>query len=143
MSEMHYYLTLFPTESLIASMLDPDKFGAYMTTSSKRGSHERLVFIELDGGFSGDFDWNYAKERCVPHRNGEPKHSVYLSVYRVLEKIPFSAFRRMYLTTRTDGPWVSIKATSRRTGRETIPRVPGTLPRPATGCQFACSESFR
>ncbi len=107
MSDIHYYLTLFPTESLIASMLDADKFGAYMTTSSKRGSHERLIFIEVDGGFSADFDWDYAKERCIPHRNGEPKHSVYLSIYRVLEKVPFSALGNLYLTT-PDGRTIGL-----------------------------------
>lgn len=108
MSEIHYYLTLFPTETLIASMLDPEKFGAYMTTSSKRGSHERIIFAEVDGGFSGDFDWDYAVERCVPHRNGEPKHSVYLSVYRVLERVPFQALRELHLTT-PDGRTLSLK----------------------------------
>jgi hypothetical protein len=99
MSSIYYYLTLFPTETLIASMLDPEKFGAYMTTSSKRGSHERIIFAEVKGGFSKDFDWDYAKERCVPHRDGKPKHSVYLSVYRVLERVPFSALGDLHLTT--------------------------------------------
>jgi hypothetical protein len=42
---------------------------------------------------------NYLDRRCVPKSNGEPKSSVYLSVYRVLETIPLSALRDLYLTT--------------------------------------------
>ena len=45
--------------------------------------------------------------RCVPHANGEPKHSVYLSVYRVLEHVPLSALGSLYLATR-DGRVMEI-----------------------------------
>ncbi len=107
MSKIHYYLTVFPTEALIASMLNPEQFGYYMTTSSKRGSHERLIFIELEHEFPGEFDWAWAHERCVPHKNGQAKHSVYLSVYRVLEHVPLSAMGDMHLTT-PDGRTLSL-----------------------------------
>ena len=33
---LHYYLSIFPTEALIASELEPDQFGAYMATGSKK-----------------------------------------------------------------------------------------------------------
>ena len=97
---LHYYLSIFPTEALIASELGPDQFGAYMATGSKKGSAEQIIFIETEGGFGDFFDWDYAKEKCVPHPNGNPKHSVYLSVYRTLENIPLDKFGKMYLTTR-------------------------------------------
>lgn len=97
---VHYYFTLFPIEALVASQLDPAQFGAYMATGSKKGSFENIMFIEVDGGFGDFFDWNYAKEKCVPHQNGDPKNSLYLSVYRTLENIPLSAMRSLYLTTR-------------------------------------------
>ena len=35
---VHYYLSVFPMEALIASQLDPMHFGAYMATGSKKGS---------------------------------------------------------------------------------------------------------
>ena len=105
---LHYYLSIFPIEALIASELDPDQFGAYMATGSKKGSAEQIIFIETEGGFGEDFDWKYAEEKCVSHPNGNPKHSVYLSVYRTLEFIPLDKLGMMYLTTR-DGRVLGIK----------------------------------
>lgn len=97
---VHYYLSVFPLEALIASQLEPKQFGAYMATGSKRGSEEQIIFSEIEGGVGDYFDWDYAKERCVPHPNGNPKHSVYLGVYRVFEHIPLDALGSIYLTTR-------------------------------------------
>ncbi|HAK44667.1 MAG TPA: hypothetical protein DCO79_01930 [Spirochaeta sp.] len=97
---LHYYLSIFPTEALIASQLGPEQFGAYMATGSKKGSAEQIIFLEVEGGFDSDFDWDYAEEKCVAHPNGNPKHSVYLSVYRTLENIPLEKMGGMYLTTR-------------------------------------------
>jgi len=97
---VHYYVTLFPVEALIASQLDPIQFGSYMATGSKKGSYENIIFAEIDGGFGDYFDWQYAREKCVPHQNGDPKNSLYLSVYRTLEHVPLSAIRSLYLTTR-------------------------------------------
>lgn len=99
MSLIHYYLTVFPNELLVASMLEPDQFGAYLATSIKTGSHEQLIFVELTGEFGNDFDWDYAREQTVPHENGDPKNSVYLAVYRVLERIPLNKLGTLYMTT--------------------------------------------
>jgi len=38
-------------------------------------------------------------KRCVPKSDGSPKSSVYLSVYKVLEMIPLSALKSLYLTS--------------------------------------------
>ncbi|MBN2511290.1 MAG: hypothetical protein JXB03_13500 [Spirochaetales bacterium] len=107
---VHYYLTVFPMEALIASELSPVQFGSYMATGSKRGNSEISMFIEVDGKFGSDFDWQYAEQQCVPHSNGDPKHSVYLSVYRTLEKIPPAKMKSLYLTTR-DGRAYEINPT--------------------------------
>ncbi len=106
---VHYYLSVFPLEALIASQLEPRQFGSYMATGSKRGFEEQLVFTELKGEFGDHFDWEYARKRCVPHPNGDPKHSVYLSVYRVLEHIPVEQLGSIYLTTR-DGRSLELAA---------------------------------
>jgi hypothetical protein len=108
---INYYLSVFPMEALIASQLEPRQFGAYMATGSKKGSNEQIVFIELEGGFGSDFDWKDAEAKCVPHPNGDPKHSVYLGVYRVLERIPSNVLGAMYLTTR-DGRTIDIGKTA-------------------------------
>lgn len=100
--DTHYYLAIFPMEALIASQLNPQEFGSYMATGSKKGSAERLIFAELTGEFGSCFDWAHAAERCVRHPNGDPKNSVYLSVYRVLENVPMDVYKALYLTT-SDG----------------------------------------
>lgn len=105
--ETHYYLSVSPIEALIASQLNPTQFGSYMATGSKNGSYERIMFIEVDGGFGDYFDWAYSKERCVTHSDGRPKHSVWISVYRVLEHVPLEVMRSLYLTTK-DGRTLEI-----------------------------------
>ncbi len=106
--QTHFYLSVSPIEALIASQLEPIAFGQYMAIGSKNGSYERIMFMELEGGFGDYFDWAYAKERCVQHENGDPKHSVWMSVYRVLEHVPLSAMGTMYLTTK-DGRSLAIE----------------------------------
>ncbi|NBC30928.1 MAG: hypothetical protein GVY29_13165 [Spirochaetes bacterium] len=98
--EVHYYLSVNPLEALIASQLEPIQFGQYMSTGTKNGSYERIMFAELEGEFGNDFDWDYAKKRTVPHEDGRPKHSVWMSVYRSLEFVDLSKLKSLYLTTR-------------------------------------------
>lgn len=107
--DVYFYFSVFPMEALIASQLTPSQFGAYMATGSKKGSAEQIIFATLRAPFGADFDWEYAREHCVPHPNGDPKHSVYLSVYRVLEHIPVEAFDKLYLTTR-DGRTLELES---------------------------------
>lgn len=109
--QTHFYLSVSPIEALIASQLEPEQFGQYMAIGSKNGSYERIMFIELAGEFGNYFDWAYANERCVQHESGEPKHSVWISVYRVLEHVPLTAMGAMYLTTK-DGRSLRIDSTS-------------------------------
>ena len=97
--DTRFYLSIFPLEALIASQLPPEKFGQYMATGRKNGSYERLMFIEIEGGFGDYFDWKHAEKNCVRHENGEPKHSLWMSVYRTLEHVPLSALKELYLTT--------------------------------------------
>lgn len=97
---VHYYLSVFPMEAFIASELEPKQFGTYMATGSKRGAAEQVIFCEVAGENDEHFDWQYAKEKCVPHSYGDPKHSVYLGVYRVLEHISIENLGTMYLVTR-------------------------------------------
>ena len=96
---IYYYLSVFPVEALIASELQPEEFGSYMSIGSRKGSAEKMIFIRLKEEFGDHFDWEYAHRNCVPHADGRPKHSVYLSVYRVLEFVPLERMESMYLTT--------------------------------------------
>lgn len=102
----NYYLTIFPTEALVASQHDPEFFGTYMATGGRDGSSEIVMFLAVDPSFPG-FDWEYARTACVPHPDGRPKNSVYLSIYRALERVPFAALGDLHLTTR-DGRTLTI-----------------------------------
>ncbi len=96
---VHLYFSLIP-EALIASMLTPEQFGQYYATGHKYKSKGQAIFFEVDPSFRHDF---FAIEegikRCVPHPDGTPKNSVYISVYRVLEHLPVSALGQLYLNT--------------------------------------------
>ncbi len=59
------------------------------------------MFFELDPDFRDDFfRIQEGVDRCVPHEDGLPKSSIYISVYRVLENIPLDAIKKLYLVTR-------------------------------------------
>lgn len=115
--KQNFYLTVFPMEALIASQLEPEAFGTYMSIGARKGSAEALVFIHLKEA-SGPFNWDEARANCVPHEDGRSRNSFYLSIYRVLENLPTSALGSLYLVTRdgrslelTAAPWEDFSAT--------------------------------
>jgi len=96
---VYLYLSLIP-EALIASHLPPEAFGQYYATGHHFKSKGEAVFFEVDPAFRhGHFPIEEGLARCVPHPDGSPKNSVWLSVYRVLEHIPPSALGKLYLST--------------------------------------------
>jgi hypothetical protein len=109
--QQHLYLSLMP-EALIASMLEPEDFGNYYAVGNAGTGQGEAVFLEVDPAFrDGGFPIDAALSRCVPHKNGEPKHTVYISAYRVLERLPLSALGRLYLVTR-DGRSLALDRAS-------------------------------
>lgn len=105
--ETRFYLSIFPMEALIASQLEPEQFGQYMASGTKNGSYEKTTFIEIEGGFGDFFDWDHAKEQCITHASGEPKHSLWMSIYRTLENVPLDKLRKLHLVTN-DGRTLSL-----------------------------------
>ncbi len=106
--QQHLYLSLVP-EALIASMLPPDEFGAYYAVGTQSKTQGQAAFIEIDPSFK-HITMPVAEgfKRCIPHVDGAPKRSVYISVYRVLERIPMSAMGKLHLVTR-DGRSLGIE----------------------------------
>ena len=95
----YIYLTCTP-EALVASMLPPEGFGLYLSTGTKKRNKGQTIFFEVDlDSIENLIDMNSLNKRCVAKEDGSPKSSVYLSVYRVLETIPTSALKSLYLTT--------------------------------------------
>jgi hypothetical protein len=96
---IHLYLSLMP-EALIASMLPPEEFGDYYAVGTHKKLHGQAMFAELDPDFRHPFfRVEEGLARCVPHGDGSPKKSVYISAYRVLEHIALDAIRKFYLVT--------------------------------------------
>ena len=94
----YLYLSLIP-EALIASMLPPMEFGTYLAVGTKKRTRGQAMFFSLRDLGDTPFDLRDVESRCVPHPNGEPKHTVYVSVYRVLERIPLSTIKNLFMVT--------------------------------------------
>ena len=106
---VHLYLSLVP-EVLIASMLEPNEFGNYYAVGTKKKSSGQAIFLEIDPNFrSKYFRIKEGISRCVPHDDGTPKASIYISVYRVLEHVPVSALGKLFLVTQ-DGRTLGLDA---------------------------------
>jgi hypothetical protein len=92
------YLTASP-EALIASMLPPEEFGSYLSTGTKKMNRGQVIFFEVDlSQIEHLIDMESLNRRCIAKADGKPKSSVYLSVYKVMEIIPLSALKNLYLT---------------------------------------------
>ncbi len=100
MAENHIYLSMAPP-SLIMSMLQPAEFGQYLSVGTSKRAHGQAIYFDIKEGFESDyFDLEGAKKECVPHPNGQVKHTVYVGIYRALEHIPLNIINNLYLTTR-------------------------------------------
>lgn len=112
--EQYYYLVATP-ESLIASHLAPFEFGNYLAVGTKKNLKSQSAFFEIDPE-KIDLPAGYIRDKLVPYSDGQPKRSVYLSIYRVFEKIPLEALKNLYLVT-DDGKVLEMQATDYQPGK--------------------------
>ncbi len=106
---IHLYLSMIP-EALIASMLTPEEFGVYYALGSAKKARGQAIFFEIDPDFRHDyFRIEEGFRRCVPHEDGSPKRSIYISVYRVLEHVALDAIQKLYLVTQ-DGRTLGLES---------------------------------
>jgi hypothetical protein len=104
----HLYLSFAP-EALIFSMLPPQQFGKYLAIGDKKQSSSHAIFIEVDPMIDIEgMQMDLARKRCVAHGDGSPWRSAYVSIYRVLERVPLSALGDLHLATR-DGLVLTLK----------------------------------
>jgi hypothetical protein len=107
---MSQYLYLVATpESLVASQLPPIEFGNYLAVGTRKRTRGQAIFLEVDIEKMPDLPRDHMDKRLVPYEDGEPKRSVFLSIYRVLENVPMEAFKSLFLVT-DDGRVLEIKA---------------------------------
>ncbi len=105
----YLYLSMLP-EALIASNLSPEEFGTYYSTGVFRRNCGQAIFFEVDPDFKSEYlPIDKFEELCVPHEDGSPHKSVYLSVYRVLEHIPLKNLKNLYVVT-SDGKTLELTA---------------------------------
>ena len=102
------YLSATP-ESLVASQLPPIEFGNYLAVGTRKRIRGQAVFFEIDIEKMESLPREYINERLVPYEDGEPKRSVFLSIYRVIEHVPLEAIKNLYLVT-DDGKVLELKA---------------------------------
>ena len=103
----YVYLCITP-ESLIASHLPPGEFGAYLATGTRKRLRGQAIFLEVEPGNLNKILLDHLNERLVPYEDGEPKRSVYLSIYRALENTPLEAMKNLYLVS-DDGKVLELK----------------------------------
>ena len=100
MDKIYFYLLMTP-EALVASMLPPAAFGIYLSVGTRKRSRGQAMYFNLKSDFQSDyFDLSDITKRCLRHPDGQPKRSVYLGIYRVLEHVPLEALDNLYLSTR-------------------------------------------
>lgn len=82
-----------------------------MATGTKKRNVGQAIFFEVDLlQIQESIDMDYINIRCVEKEDGAPKSSVYLSVYRVLESLPLSALKSLFLTA-DNGVVLELKKT--------------------------------
>jgi hypothetical protein len=104
----YFYLSAIP-ESLVASHLPPQEFGNYLAVGTRKRTRGQAIFFEVDPEKVSTLPWDYIEKKLVPYQSGEPKRSVYLSIYRVMENIPIKALKCLYLVT-DDGKVLEIES---------------------------------
>ncbi len=94
------YNILYPNHALVASQLDPEQFAMHYRVGSTRFYSGRLIFCDVDINYRNDyFDIENQLKEVKTHEDGRPKATRFISSYRVLEHIDFSAIGDLYLTT--------------------------------------------
>jgi hypothetical protein len=103
------YMILYPNNALVGSMLPPDQFAIHYQVGSNRYYSGKLIFAEIDTAFRDPyFPIEWGLEALVPHADGRPKSTKFISSYRVLEHIDFKYVKNLYLATQ-EGVCLELK----------------------------------
>jgi len=103
------YQILYPNNSLVASQLTPEQFGKHFLVGTSRHYEGKVLFTEVDADFRHDFfkiEEGFAD--LIPHEDGRPKATKFISSYRVLEHVDLDAVKSLYLVT-SDGQTLELE----------------------------------
>jgi hypothetical protein len=93
-------MILHPTSALVASQTNPEQFAKHYTTGPTRHYQGKVVFAEIDTDFRDPFfEIDEAISNLVPHEDGRPKATKFISSYRVLEHMDLKRIKSLYLTS--------------------------------------------
>ena len=96
----HLYMIVFPINALVASQLSADAFAEHYTIGSAKHSHGKVLFAEVDINFRNPyFDIDHYLSLTVPHPDGKPKKTKFISSYCVLEHVDLKSLKQLYLVT--------------------------------------------
>ena len=120
--QKHLYMIVFPINALVASQLEPAAFAQHYTIGSARHFQGRVIFAEIDINYRNPyFHIDEYLEKTVPHEDGSPKRTKFISSYRVLEHVSLDAIQSMWLVT------VNGKALELHQSDYTAENVPGLI----------------
>lgn len=105
----HLYMIVHPVNALVASQLPPEKFAEHYTIGSSKHYDGKVIFAELDSSFRNSyFEIDRYFKETVPHPDGSPKKTKFISSYAVLEHVDLKALKSLHLVT-TDGKSLELK----------------------------------
>ena len=94
------YMIVHPTSALIGSQYTPEQLARHYTVGPTRHYRGKVIFAEVEVGFRNPyFQIDAAMAALVPHEDGRPKATKFISCYRVLEHVELSALGNLYLAT--------------------------------------------
>lgn len=98
--QKHLYAIMYPNKSLVASQLEPNEFARYYSVGSNRYYSGKMLFLEVDLAYRHPyFRIDEFLAQTVEHPDGSPKHTKFISSYRVLEHLELSALGALYAVT--------------------------------------------
>ncbi len=98
--ENHLYQILSPNQALVASQLNPEQFAMHYGAGTTRYYQGKVIFAEIDVNFRNPyFKIDEGLAVLKPHEDGRPKATKFISSYRTLEHMDFSAIKNLYLTS--------------------------------------------
>ena len=81
----HLYAIFYPNPALIASQYTPDQFCGHFRSGSTRYYGGKMIYAEIDLDFRDPyFDIEGGLAALIPHEDGRPKATKFISSYRVL-----------------------------------------------------------
>jgi hypothetical protein len=94
----HLYMIVYPINALVSSQLAPEGFAEHYILGGAKHFEGKMLFVEVDIDFRDPyFDIDGYLALTVPHPDGMPKRTKFISSYGVLEHVDLAALKNLYL----------------------------------------------